>query len=647
MVKHPRNITLSYLRKQHINVFRVPEELLAIMVRHDDNVPNIVPPVEESPRLIDRSVDSEGNPVLTCSKCGIQFEGSEKERQRSHFRSDWHRYNVKRSLEHPNLPPVTEQQFQDMLEDLTESISGSDTDESASDNESDGPADDNVNMLISKEKLRMAALERAKLKAEQKQKVHLHNNSPLSWYTAAPTLPENVHLGVYNCVRRNVNAPLSADQLPAGYTRTWTMIMVGGGHFAAAVIDVGKSQAQENNSSRATSVIAHKTFHRYTTRRKQGGSQQANDNAHGTASSAGSQIRRYNEVALQQEIRELLSQWRKYLQESDTIFIHAPSANRKIIYGYEDAPLDSNDPRIHSFPFTTHRPTLNEIKRAFFELTDLKLFEIDDATLRRHEQDLARAEEARLQAISKFEELSMAPPSDLEKTAEPDAPKPDADIEKAILLTKQGKVHVLKSFIERCTQQGKNLPIGDILPPTTKIEDSKRLATLLHVASNYNQPEMVNYLLRECNADPTIPNEGGKVPYDLTKEKAVRNVFRRCMSDMPEKWEWLKGAKVPSPLTAEMEKQQLEKEEQKRQKELETRRKIEEQKRKKEERKLANAPAEEPSVKASKASPLQGLYGGNAMNTASMSPEARMRLEREVRARAAEARRAKVMSEKQ
>jgi hypothetical protein len=149
---------------------------------------------------------------------------------------------------------------------LTESISGSDTDESASDNESDGSADDNVTLLISKEKLRMAALERAKLNAEQKQKVHLHNNSPLSWYTAAPLLPENVHLGVYNCVRRNVNAPLSDEQLAPGHTRTWTMIMIGGGHFAAAVIDVGKSQAQENNSSRATSVIAHKTFHRYTSK---------------------------------------------------------------------------------------------------------------------------------------------------------------------------------------------------------------------------------------------------------------------------------------------------------------------------------------------------------------------------------------------
>jgi hypothetical protein len=116
MVKHPRNITLNYLQKQHINVFRIPEELLAIMARHDDNVANMIPSGVESPRLIDRSVDSNGNPVPTCSKCGILFEGIEKERQRSHFRSDWHRYNVKRSLEHPNLPPVTEQQFQDLLE---------------------------------------------------------------------------------------------------------------------------------------------------------------------------------------------------------------------------------------------------------------------------------------------------------------------------------------------------------------------------------------------------------------------------------------------------------------------------------------------------------------------------------------------------
>lgn len=147
---------------------------------------------------------------------------------------------------------------------MTESLSGSDTEESDSDHESDVSVEDSVNILISKEKNRLAALERAKLAVESKKKVLLHDNSPLAWFTASPLLPKNIHLGVYNSARRNPHAPLDHDQMPAGHTRIWTMIMVGGGHFAAAVIDVGKSQVQENNSSRATSIIAHKTFHRYT-----------------------------------------------------------------------------------------------------------------------------------------------------------------------------------------------------------------------------------------------------------------------------------------------------------------------------------------------------------------------------------------------
>ncbi|KAI9289417.1 hypothetical protein BC943DRAFT_271894 [Umbelopsis sp. AD052] len=580
-------------------------------------------------------VDSEGNFVPACSKCGIEFGSTEKDKHRAHFRSDWHRYNVKRSIEHDNIPPVSEKQFQDMLEDLTDSISGSDADDSAS--EGDSEAEDSVDLLVTKEKHRLAALERAKLAVESQKKVSLHSNSPLSWYTAAPLLPGNVHLGVYNSIRRNTSAPLQHDQLLGTHTRMWTMIMVGGGHFAAAVIDVGKSRAQESNSSRATSVIAHKTFHRYTTRRKQGGGQSANDNANGTANSAGSQIRRYNEVALKQEIRELLSQWRKYLQESDTIFVHAPSGNKKIIYHYEDAPLDINDERIQSFPFTTHRPTLNEIKRAFFELTDLKVVEFDESTLRQHEKELSRAEEAKKIALTKLEQLSLSTPSS-EPDADPEQTKPDADVEKAILLTKQGKVQVLQSFIDRCRQQGKELPLSGPLPANTKIEDSRRLATLLHVASSHGQAEVANFLLRECAADPTVMNEAGKVPYDLCKDKLVRNVFRRCMCDMPEKWDWLQAAKVPSPLTAEMERQQLEKEELRQRKEQEARQKLEDQRRQREERKLASEPAQSAPAKPS-AGPLQALYGGTAMNTASMSPEARRRLERELRLRAAEARR--------
>ena len=74
-------------------------------------------------------------------------------------------------------------------------------------------------------------------------------------------------------------------------------------------------------------------------RRKQGGSQANNDNAKGKAKSAGAELRRYNETALQKSIRVLIEQWKSIIEESELIFIHAPSYNKNIIYNYEGAVL--------------------------------------------------------------------------------------------------------------------------------------------------------------------------------------------------------------------------------------------------------------------------------------------------------------------
>lgn len=52
---------------------------------------------------------------------------------------------------------------------------------------------------------------------------------------------------------------------------TWAVIMAGGGHFCATLWDINGH------------LIKHKTFHRYTSRRKQGGSQSAADAARGNA----------------------------------------------------------------------------------------------------------------------------------------------------------------------------------------------------------------------------------------------------------------------------------------------------------------------------------------------------------------------------
>lgn len=107
--------------------------------------------------------------------------------------------------------------------------------------------------------------------------------------------------------------------------RRWAMFMVAGGHFAGAVVRVGRvSDGQDEvvqtkkrkppKPKPETEVLKHKTFHRYTSkpfpldigtlliahqaRRKQGGSQSTNDNAKGGAISAGAMLRRYGEQAL-------------------------------------------------------------------------------------------------------------------------------------------------------------------------------------------------------------------------------------------------------------------------------------------------------------------------------------------------------------
>lgn len=61
--------------------------------------------------------------------------------------------------------------------------------------------------------------------------------------------------------------------------------MLGGGHFAGAIF-------------KGSEAILHKTFHSYTVRQGQGGSQNSRDNknATGQPKSAGASLRRYNET---------------------------------------------------------------------------------------------------------------------------------------------------------------------------------------------------------------------------------------------------------------------------------------------------------------------------------------------------------------
>lgn len=202
--------------------------------------------------------------------------------------------------------------------------------------------------------------------------------------------------------------------------------------------------------------------------------------------------------------------------------------------------------------------------------------------------------------------------------------------------------------------------------------------TLLMVATRKGQEDVVRWLLEEAHADPTVdvpqrnvnePDVAEDAPvedaadeddvaaapvtsgtrrtaYDLARTRAVRNVFRRCAAEHPEWYDWLGldegGARVPSILSREMEEGREEKKKVRR-KGLKERVKEREAK----EKERAPSPAEEvkpePVVVRQTKEPTDGprKLGGSAgavEGVVGLTPEMRAKVERERRARAAEAR---------
>ncbi|KAM6070409.1 tRNA endonuclease ANKZF1 isoform 2-T2 [Chlamydotis macqueenii] len=85
----------------------------------------------------------------------------------------------------------------------------------------------------------------------------------------------------------------------------------------------------------------------------------------------------------------------------------------------------------------------------------------------------------------------------------------------------------------------------------------ERGCTLLHVAARAGKAEAVCLLL-EAGADPALRDSQDRTPYCVSADKPTRNAFRKFMVDHPDKYDYNR-AKVPGPLTQEMEAKKLEK----------------------------------------------------------------------------------------
>ncbi|KAI1472346.1 uncharacterized protein F4812DRAFT_9939 [Daldinia caldariorum] len=649
--------------RRPLYVYDLPDQVLNSLSLKRDAAIEATDTTKESTKSLaqsptqDAATSGSSSPVVgsqSCSLCALSFATVQD--QRSHLKSDLHHYNLKQKLR--GRSPVSETEFEKLIADLDESLSGSDsTDSDDEDEDNGGDKESNLlTTLLKKQASLSGGNYNGAATADQgddeegssRKKQRGGGAQPLLWFSS-PLLPQNTYFGIYRAIfspaeSRDENTIVDTikkkqqEAIPvpkAGPDGNFPpsvykgphifLCMIGGGHFAAMIVSLAPRQTKHGSVgplNREATVLAHKTFHRYTTRRKQGGSQSANDNAKGNAHSAGSSIRRYNEQALTDEVRLLLQDWKGLLDTAELLFIRATgSTNRRTLFGpYEGQVLRANDPRLRGFPFSTRRATQNELMRSFIELTRLKVREIDPTQVLKEEE----------------------PPSTKasSKPAKPSAPKLTEEEETALLHTSQLQAFIRRSKLPALLSYLKNndVPANFLFQPADSSQNY-HAPTPLHLAANQNSAPLVLGLLVKAAADPTIKNGEGKTAFELAGDRSTRDAFRVARHELGEtRWDW-EAARVPPAMTKEEADRREARERQEDERKEAERRRAEEQRLKSEGPKVPDSDGNKGRGKS--------LLEGGAKKSAQekreeevrgLTPEQRMKLDRERRARAAEER---------
>lgn len=412
----------------------------------------------------------------TCNTCKTSFESLHD--QRSHFKSDFHLFNIKLSI--AGKDTVMEDDFDEWTSNSivndydTLSISGSENEE----NTEFGCLSDSTRGLLESKK--------------QKILVRLSNGEMISFWKclllgdSEKILFEHDLCGLTKdentpcvAVREVTERLLNVIHEPRNNTHFRVILLASGGHFSGCVFD-------------GNSIVAHKTFHRYVIRAKSGKNQSSADGGGKIANSAGASIRRHNELALKKEIQELLATWKPYFDSSSSIFIHTPSKNKKLLFNGENPLFNSQKNIIKHIPLTVKRPTFKEAQRLYKILTQISI--------------------------------------------------------ETIPIIKKDSTFTLEK------ENPKNNSKHDNISENGFVKKADYIFLPLHEAAKSGNVDKVMELLEE-GLDPCVLDERGRAPYTVAVNKEVRNVFRRFMEMNFEKWDW-EVAKVPSPLTKEMEESQ-------------------------------------------------------------------------------------------
>ncbi|KAH8147682.1 uncharacterized protein LAJ45_08146 [Morchella importuna] len=587
------------LLKRPVYVYDIPPELLETLTLRTDQPAT---PEETQPTTTTTPAPQDADTASSTSCALCKITNKTVAEQRAHARSDIHNFNLKRKVR--GQPPVTEAEFDDLLEGLNESISGSD---SSSDDDGESGPTDQLSALLKRNAVLANPDDEPTTTAVAAGWKQGAGKAPIIWFNS-PLLPAETSLGVYRALFTKPEQSdaswldaLRTKQLsaqPKGKEPHIFMCMIGGGHFAAMVVSLAPKVAK-TGGERSAAILAHKTFHRYTTRRKQGGAQSASDAAKGAAHSAGSSLRRYNEVALTAEIHELLAGWKEWLDSADLLFVRAVgNSNRRTLFG-EGAPLRSNDPRIRGFPFSTRRATQSELMRCFVELTRMKTSTLTTTSL---SALTTSTTSTTTPAPTKPKPTRLTP---AEETAHLHSTQLSA-------LIRRSKVPALLTY----------LTTHSLSPNYTFTPPNHHSPTLLHLAASSSSPAIVTALLTKARADPTLTTPAQPRPaFELSGDRPTRDAFRVARHDLGEAaWDW-EAAGVPAALSKA---------------EAEERGQREREGGEAEERRGESEVAGEGGRNLG--STVQMGMGRREEQEAGLTKEARVRLERERRARAAEER---------
>ncbi|XP_047335166.1 ankyrin repeat and zinc finger domain-containing protein 1-like [Impatiens glandulifera] len=321
-------------RRRH-SLFSLPQDFFDLCrLLHSGTT---VPVLDDGVLNGERGIDTINSPInrWSCNTCKEDFESLHD--QRSHFKSDIHRFNVKLSISGKDI--VKEEEFERLRSDsLLNDFDISNI--SGSDDERDYASGTGLCIGVKKKLF-----------------IRVRTGEIFSiWKCLVMNEDEDFSLVSEKDVIERLKFLVCE---PRNNTCLRIVLLASGGHFSGCVFD-------------ANLVVAHKTFHRYVIRAKAGGKQSSKDaSGKAAAHSAGASLRRYNELALRKEIQEVLAEWNPYFLISCCIFIYAPSDNRQLLFNDEKPYFTCDQRIIRKIPLTVRRPTFKEAQRIYGLLTQI------------------------------------------------------------------------------------------------------------------------------------------------------------------------------------------------------------------------------------------------------------------------------------